>query len=620
MYRRIKKILIVPLLIVTLMSCIIYTDYRKPVQVEAAVMTGDPFLDAFSWALELIGFNASKDKQEEASRSFFNQVRKNIHLLSEYTNSQFDESIIKKSDSWKKEMAKKWDKMSVRQRYIECANSYTEAEYRQSGSSQDYMSWVYDNYCQCESNPFANVTETVIPLNECIAMLIESEKITSAYTPEQWRTSGTLGILTMAVKDWVTYISQEIYEDANKIYTLALGTATVIGAAAMENFAWYQYLKNIDFQSYIDTSGGTFLMTDPVPTMNAARSAFLENLPKTYAFNLANLGSKYILDVNMYEYNDAEQRMSIKFIDIPDDTVKIKYSKTDNGWRGNYYSYECYDVSGNVLSSENSFITLFTYYKDTSKDWSMDYSVSGKYGAWDPFNFKYQHYVYNSSFGSVDNMDLMIPFGLSDVDVDTEGYVYTPPASCVIGTDSQDEDDYVPGTIVKTGNGTLADKVAGTVIDLDDVNYDAIPHDEVIDPALTDEKVAAREEENDKALTESLTRAEEREKDEAKEDAKPDAGTDTKDEDLDKYKIKVTDIFPFCIPFDIYRFFSCLAADPVAPSFTIPLIVENSFGIPEYSVEIDFSKFDSVAAILRKIELLGFCVGLAFVTNKLIKH
>lgn len=482
------------------------------------------------------------------------------------------------------------------------------------------MSWVYDNYCTCKSNPFANVSETVIPLNECIAMLIESEKITSAYTAEQWRTSGTLGILTMAVKDWVTYISQEIYEDANKIYTLALGTATVIGAAAMENFAWYQYLKNIDFQSYIDTSGGTFLMTDPVPTMNAARSVFLENIPKTYAFNLAKLGAKYILDVNMYEYNDAEQHMSIKFIDIPDDTVKIKYTQNDGGWRGKFYTYDCYDSSGNVLDSENSFITLFTYYKDTSKDWSVDYQIGGKYQAWDSFNFKYQHYVYNSSFGSIDNMDLMIPFGMANVDVDTEGYVYTPVASRVIGTDSEDEDDYVPGAIVKTGNGTLADKVAGTVIDLDDVNYDAIPHDEVIDPALTEEKVAAREEENDKALTESLTRAEEREKDEAKEDAKPDAGTDTKDEDLDKYKIKVTDIFPFCIPFDIYRFFSCLAADPVAPKFTIPVITENSFGIPEYSIEIDFAMFDTVAAILRKMELLGFCVGLAFATNKLIKH
>lgn len=117
-----------------------------------------------------------------------------------------------------------------------------------------------------------------------------------------------------------------------------------------------------------------------------------------------------------------------------------------------------------------------------------------------------------------------------------------------------------------------------------------------------------------------MTRAEEREKDEAKEDAKPDAGTDTKDEDLDKYKIKVTDIFPFCIPFDIYRFFSCLAADPVAPKFTIPVITENSFGIPEYSIEIDFAMFDTVAAVLRKMELLGFCVGLAFATNKLIKH
>lgn len=257
----------------------------------------------------------------------------------------------------------------------------------------------------------------------------------------------------------------------------------------------------------------------------------------------------------MYEYNDAEQHMSIKFIDIPDDTVKIKYTQNDGGWRGKFYTYDCYDSSGNVLDSENSFITLFTYYKDTSIDWSVDYQIGGKYQAWDSFNFKYQHYVYNSSFGSIDNMDLMIPFGMANVDVDTEGYVYTPAASRVIGTDSEDEDDYVPGAIVKTGNGTLADKVAGTVIDLDDVNYDAIPHDEVIDPALTEEKVAAREEENDKALTESLTRAEEREKDEAKEDAKPDAGTDTKDEDLDKYKIKVTDIFPFCIPFDIYRFF-----------------------------------------------------------------
>ena len=181
-----------------------------------------------------------------------------------------------------------------------------------------------------------------------------------------------------------------------------------------------------------------------------------------------------------------------------------------------------------------------------------------------------------------------------------------------------DDEDSIPFDITRVGND-ISDSAAGTVIDIGDVTY--VPaHDEVIDRDLTETGVAAREEENDKALTESITKAEEREKDEAKEDSKPDVGTDTKDEDLDKYKIKVTDIFPFCIPFDIYRFFSCLAADPVAPKFTIPVITENSFGIPEYSIEIDFAMFDTVAAILRKMELLGFCVGLAFVTNKLIKH
>lgn len=616
MYRRIKKIVIVPLLIITLMSCMIYTDYRKPMEVHAVVLTGDPFLDIFAWALELVGFTGkNKESQEQALHEFSGYLSEEIRELRKNTNWKFDEKIIASSDSWKKEMSKKWSSMSVKQRYMECANDYTEAEWRQSGSSKDYMSWVYDNYCICTSNPFENVEDTIIPLNILIAKGIEEGKITSKYTAEQWEKSGTLGILVMSVRDWFSSVGKQIYDDATYLFNSTLGS--VFNIALLGNFAWYQYLMDIDFQTFVDTSGGTFQMTDPIPTMNAARTTFFSNIPKSYAVNLSNLGSKYVLDINMYEYNDAEQRMSIKFIDIPDDTVKIKYSKTDNDWRGNYYSYECYDASGNVLSSENSFITLFTYYKDTTKDWTMNYSVNGKYGAWDPFNFKYQHYVYNSSFGSVDNMDLMIPFGLSDVEVDTEGYVYTPPASRLIGADSESEDDSVPVSIVKTGNDTLADRVAGTVIDLDDVQD--IPIDEVIDTDVTEDRVAEREQENEKTITDSLTRAEEREKEEAKPDESTDL-PDVKDEDLDKYKINVTDIFPFCIPFDIYRFFECLAADPVAPKFTIPVIVENSFGIPEYSIEIDFAMFNSVAAILRKMELLGFCVGLAFVTNKLIKH
>lgn len=76
------------------------------------------------------------------------------------------------------------------------------------------------------------------------------------------------------------------------------------------------------------------------------------------------------------------------------------------------------------------------------------------------------------------------------------------------------------------------------------------------------------------------------------------------------------DIFPFCIPFDIYHFFEALAATPETPHFEIPF---NIPGIINYTFVIDLSDFNGVAAILRTLETLGFCVGLAFVTRKLIR-
>lgn len=77
------------------------------------------------------------------------------------------------------------------------------------------------------------------------------------------------------------------------------------------------------------------------------------------------------------------------------------------------------------------------------------------------------------------------------------------------------------------------------------------------------------------------------------------------------------DIFPFCIPFDLYHFFEALAADPVAPNF------EWHFTVPQLNfdqvIAIDLSAFNTVAQILRTMELLLFAVGLAFETRKLLR-
>lgn len=76
-------------------------------------------------------------------------------------------------------------------------------------------------------------------------------------------------------------------------------------------------------------------------------------------------------------------------------------------------------------------------------------------------------------------------------------------------------------------------------------------------------------------------------------------------------------IFPFCIPFDIYAFCAALNADPVAPSFEWRMQYAP-LGL-DYTFEIDLSDFDGVAQVLRTMELLAFCVGLAFWTRHLIR-
>ena len=616
MYRRIKKIVIVPLLIITLMSCMICTDYRKPMEVHAVVLTGDPFLDIFAWVLELVGFTGkNKESQEQALHEFSGYLSEEIRELRKNTNWKFDEKIIASSDSWKKEMSKKWSSMSVKQRYMECANDYTEAEWRQSGSSKDYMSWVYDNYCICTSNPFENVEDTIIPLNILISKGIEEGKITSKYTAEQWEKSGTLGILVMSVRDWLSDVSKSIYsniedvtEASEAIWNNTLGS--IIKNANLQNMAWYKFLNSDECTKVID-------FFELGSESDTAKSQ-LKNLVSTLLSNIKGeeysiyerIGTKYLLKIMPIYLRGSFYEMAVMLTDIPDNTDSIKLIKG----RSDYY-YQFYDNSGNIID-DIAECQLIYGRKDGYFSRNVNFTNISSLSSYNIFSINTVNFYFAG--GSTYNYgNIIIPFGMDNVNYTSDSLIYTPD-SVYTGAYAGTDDDDQPFELIATGRGdTLANKVAGTVIDLDDV--EEVPIDEVFDPDLTEEKVAEREQENEKTITDSLTRAEEREKEEAKPDESTDL-PDVKDEDLDKYKINVTDIFPFCIPFDIYRFFECLAADPVAPKFTIPVIVENSFGIPEYSIEIDFAKFNSVAAILRKMELLGFCVGLAFVTNKLIKH
>ena len=75
-------------------------------------------------------------------------------------------------------------------------------------------------------------------------------------------------------------------------------------------------------------------------------------------------------------------------------------------------------------------------------------------------------------------------------------------------------------------------------------------------------------------------------------------------------------IFPFCIPFDMYALLSNFASmDREAPEIDGEIDLGPA---GKHEIHLDLSEYDEVAELLRALELIGFIAGLAVATRKLI--
>lgn len=94
---------------------------------------------------------------------------------------------------------------------------------------------------------------------------------------------------------------------------------------------------------------------------------------------------------------------------------------------------------------------------------------------------------------------------------------------------------------------------------------------------------------------------------------KPEITPADQEEALGMMTPDLRDIFPFCIPFDIYNIFRIFKTENrKAPYLVVP--VDNSGN----TITIDMSMFDDEAGLLRLLELIAFIIGLAVATRKLI--
>ena len=86
------------------------------------------------------------------------------------------------------------------------------------------------------------------------------------------------------------------------------------------------------------------------------------------------------------------------------------------------------------------------------------------------------------------------------------------------------------------------------------------------------------------------------------------------DSDVSDYTLDFRKLFPFCIPFDIYKAVKLLDATPVAPVVHYKFYYTKS---KTYTIDLNLNKFNSVAAILRRMECLLFIIGLATATRRI---
>ena len=85
------------------------------------------------------------------------------------------------------------------------------------------------------------------------------------------------------------------------------------------------------------------------------------------------------------------------------------------------------------------------------------------------------------------------------------------------------------------------------------------------------------------------------------------------DSDVSDYTLDFRKLFPFCIPFDIYKAVKLLDATPVAPVVHYKFYYTKS---KTYTIDLNLNKFNTVAAILRRMECLLFIIGLATATRR----
>ena len=231
------------------------------------------------------------------------------------------------------------------------------------------------------------------------------------------------------------------------------------------------------------------------------------------------------------------------------------------------------------------------------------------------------HYIYYDSDGKIlreEDRDI----GDSFVGTSTSSICkhYGDVRNHLDGTQVETDDEAIPVIGEADGTQVTPDMLNpdGTVT-IDGTTYypkDFIDWDKFKDPAIIDllnqilnkiDDIDVIEPDTTKDLVDSIT----------------DSVDISVSEELSDYMMPtgISSVFPFCLPFDLYRGIRLLSVKPVAPVLEIP------FEVPEFglfkgyktTLTIEFEKYDKYFSVFRWGIYFIFALGLVFISTKIVK-
>ena len=360
---------------------------------------------------------------------------------------------------------------------------------------------------------------------------------------------------------------------------------------------------------------------------------------------LVKIGSGVVASISAFLASITSGETGNETIDSwVNETPEIKYTGSYEMVGEKYsvnISAEKTDASGNLSIYKQS-APMLTTYKEfiylTSDNSCYLYSVNGN--TWSGFADKptMTQYVYNSSGKLVTTYDAT-PFGFPVDTITANIPIFTSEQAflnyCSTGDDSGCINKEEPQKLVWADMNTLSNALPSTLS-----AFSTLPEGKAIKATalkdyvndMTNYKTTATPSDLSNPDTQTQTATQTAQQTVQKNTV--DTKTDTEEQEVEKpnfvppsttpIDIDGSDatrdwrlVFPFCIPFDMIDLYKVLVAEPKAPHWEIPLRVD-AIGF-EYTFIIDFEQFETLAEIFRLCETIGFILGLALITGKVIK-